>query len=94
MDNQQEGSLQTLHTSGSGYRRRSHLVHEQADENDLQREIDDLKRDFVEHNENKPLPALMFLPMTTKMPVTENAQKLYLVSPILVRRNIPARGSE
>ena len=45
-------------------------------------------------NENKPLLALMFLPMTTEMPVTENAQKLYLVSPILVRRNIPARGSE
>ena len=44
MDNQQEGSLQTLHTSGSGYRRRSHLVHEQVDERDLQREIDDLKK--------------------------------------------------
>ena len=44
MDNQQEGSSQTLYASGSGYRRRSHLVHEQADEKDLQREIDDLKR--------------------------------------------------
>ena len=44
MDNQQKGSLQTLHTDGSGYRRRSHLVHEQADEKDLQREIGDLKR--------------------------------------------------
>ena len=44
MDNQQEGSLQTLHIGGSGYRRRSHLVHEQADEKDLQREIDDLKK--------------------------------------------------
>ena len=44
MDNPQEGSLQTLHTGGSGYRRRSHLVHEQADEKDLQREIDDLKK--------------------------------------------------
>ena len=94
IDNQQEGSLQTLHTGGSGYRRRSHLVHEQADENDLQREIDDLKRDFVEHNENKPLPALMFLPMTTKMPVTGNDQKLHLVSLITVKRNILAKGSE
>ena len=46
------------------------------------------------HNESKPLPALMFLPMTTKMPVTENAQKLHLVNPILVRRNILARGGE
>ena len=43
-DNQQEDSLQALHTGGSGYRRRSHLVHEQADEKDLQREIDDLKK--------------------------------------------------
>ena len=44
MDNQQEGSLQTLHTGGSGYRRRSHLIYEQADEKDLQREINDLKK--------------------------------------------------
>ena len=44
MDNQQEGSSQTLHTGGSGYRRRSHLVHEQADEKELQQEIDDLKK--------------------------------------------------
>ena len=44
MDNQQEGSLQTLHTDGSGYRRRSHLIHKQADEKAMQREIDDLKK--------------------------------------------------
>ena len=36
--------MQTFHTGGGGYRRRSHLVHEQADEKDLQQEIDDLKR--------------------------------------------------
>ena len=28
VDNQQEGSLQTIHAGRSGYRRRSHLVHE------------------------------------------------------------------
>ena len=44
MDNQQEGSLQTLHTSESGYRRRVHAIHEQADEKAMQREIDDLKK--------------------------------------------------
>ena len=44
MDNQQEGSLHTHHTSRSGYRRMSHLVHEQADVKNLQREIDDLKK--------------------------------------------------
>ena len=36
MDNQQEGNSQTLPAEGSGYRRRSHLVNEQADEKDLQ----------------------------------------------------------
>ena len=44
MDNQQEGSLQTLHTGGSGYRRRGHVIHEQADEKAMQRKIDDLKK--------------------------------------------------
>ena len=44
MDNQQEGSLQTLHIGGSGYRRRGHAIHEQADEKAMQREIDDLKK--------------------------------------------------
>ena len=44
LDNHQEGSLQTLHTSGSGYQRKCHVVHEQGDEKAMQREIDDLKR--------------------------------------------------
>ena len=44
VDNQQEGSSQTIHASRSGYRRRGHLVQEQADEKDLQREIEDLKK--------------------------------------------------
>ena len=44
MDNQQEGSLQTHHTGGSGYRKRGHAIHEQADEKAMQREIDDLKK--------------------------------------------------
>ena len=44
MDNQQEGSLQTLHTGRSGYKRRGHTIHEQVDENAMQREIDDLKK--------------------------------------------------
>ena len=38
------------------------------------------KRDFVEHNENKPLLTLTFLPMTTKMLVTNNDQELHLMS--------------
>ena len=43
-DNQQEGSLQTLHIGGSGYQRKGHAIHEQVDEKAMQREIDDLKK--------------------------------------------------
>ena len=32
LDNYQEGSLQTLHTSESGYRRKGRAMHEQGDE--------------------------------------------------------------
>ena len=34
----------SIHAGRSGYRRRSHLVQEHADEKDLQREIEDLKK--------------------------------------------------
>ena len=44
IDNQQKGSLQTLHTGESGYRRSGHAIHEQANEKAMQREIDDLKK--------------------------------------------------
>ena len=44
VDNQQEGSPQTLHAGESGYQRKNYLVHEQADKKDLQQEIDDLKK--------------------------------------------------
>ena len=44
VDNQAEGSSQTIHARRSGYRRKSHLVQEHADEKDLQREIENLKK--------------------------------------------------
>ena len=94
VDNQQEGSSQTLHAGRSGYRRRSHLVHEQADEKDLQREIEDLKKKLRRAQRNKPLLALMFLPTMKEMPVTGNAQKPHLVNLILMRKNILIRGGE
>ena len=39
LDNYQEGSLQTLHTGGSGFWRKGHAVHKQGDEKAMQREI-------------------------------------------------------
>ena len=36
--------MHTIHTSGSGFRRKSHVPHEQDDNKAMQREIDDLKK--------------------------------------------------
>ena len=44
LENYQEGSLHTVHTSGSGFRRKGHAAHEQDDEKVMQQKIDDLKR--------------------------------------------------
>ena len=42
--NYQEGSVHTTHTSGSGFRRKGHVSHQQDDDKAMQREIDDLKK--------------------------------------------------
>ena len=36
--------MHDVHTDGSGFRRKSHVAHEQGDEKAMQREIDDLKK--------------------------------------------------
>ena len=43
-ENYQEGSMHDVHTDGSGFRRKSHVAHEQGDEKAMQREINDLKK--------------------------------------------------
>ena len=42
--NYQEGSVHTIHTDGSGFRRKCHVAHEQGDDKAMQREINDLKK--------------------------------------------------
>ena len=56
LNNYQEGSLQTLHTGGSGFRRKCHAVHEQGDEKAMQREIDDLKRQLCRAQQKQSPP--------------------------------------
>ena len=53
VDNQREGSSRTIHVGRSGYRRMSHLVQEHADEEDLQRQIEDLKKKFRRAQRNQ-----------------------------------------
>ena len=43
-ENYQEGSVHTIHTGGSGFRRKGHVAHEQGDDKAMQQEIDDLKK--------------------------------------------------
>ena len=43
-ENYQESSVYTIHTSGSIFRRKSHISHERDDNKTMQREIDDLKK--------------------------------------------------
>ena len=42
--NYQEDSVHTTHTGGSGFRRKGHVSHERDDDNAMQQEIDDLKK--------------------------------------------------
>ena len=43
-ENYQEGSVHTTHMGGSGFQRKGHVSHKRDDDNDMQREIDDLKK--------------------------------------------------
>ena len=43
-ENYQEGSVHTTHTSGSRFRRRSHISHRRDDNKAMQRKIDNLKK--------------------------------------------------
>ena len=52
VDNQREGSSRAIHAGKSGYRRKSHLVQGHANEKDLQREIEGLKRKLRRAQQN------------------------------------------
>ena len=47
-ENYQEGIMHTVHTNGSGFRRKGSVTHEQGDEKAMQREIDDLEKQLCQ----------------------------------------------
>ena len=53
VDNQWEGNSRMIHAGRSGYRRRSHLVQEHADEEGLQRQIENLKKKLLRAQRNQ-----------------------------------------
>ena len=70
------------------------MVHEQADEKDLQREIEDLKKK-LRRAQRKQTPSSSDVASNDEgMLVTGNAQKLHPVNPILMTRNTLTRGKE
>ena len=69
-------------------------MQEHADEKDLQREIEDLKKKLRRAQRNQALQVLIFLPTMKERTVTGNAQKLHPVNPIPMKRNTFTRGGE
>ena len=54
-ENYQEGSMHTVHTDGSSFRRKGRVAHGQGDEKALQREIDDLKKQLRRPQQKRSL---------------------------------------
>ena len=54
-ENYQEGSVHTIHIGGNGFRRKGHLSHERDDNKAMQREIDDLKKQFHQAYQKRSL---------------------------------------
>ena len=84
VDNQREGSSRTIHAGKSGYRWKSHLVQEHAEEKDLQREIEDLKKKLRRAQRNH---------IPSSSDVSSN-EKLPPVNPIPMKRNILTKEGE
>ena len=47
-ENYQKGSMHTVHTDRSSFRRKGHLAHEQGNEKAMQRKIDDLEKQLCQ----------------------------------------------
>ena len=94
VDNQRKGSSRTIYVGRSGYRRRGHLVQEHADEKDLQREIEDLKKKLRQAQRNQT-------PSTSDVSSNDEGEDSYREcsetppsDPIPIQRNTLTRGGE
>ena len=94
VDNQREGSSRTIYVGRSGYRRRGHLVQEHADEKDLQREIEDLKKKLRQAQRNQT-------PSSSDVSSNDEGEDSYREcsetppsDPIPIQRNTLTRGGE
>ena len=92
-ENYQEGSVHTIHTGGIDFQRKGHVSHKRDDDKAMQREIDDLKNNSVEHNRSDPLPALMSPPTMKKTLYTDRDLEPHQANPSPVRKSIFIEGN-
>ena len=69
-------------------------MQEHADEEGLQRQIENLKKKLRRAQRNQTPQVQMFLPTMKERTVTRNAQKLHPVNPIPMKMNTFIRGGE
>ena len=70
LENYQKGSLHTVHTGGSNFRRKCHAAHEQGNEKSMQREIDDLKKQLCQAQQKR-------IPSSSKVSSNDEEDNIY-----------------
>ena len=91
--NYQEGSVHSIHTDRSGFRRNINVSHERDNNKTMQQEINDLKMQLCRTQRSSPLLALMSPPMTKKILYTDRGLELHQVNPSPVKKNILIEGN-
>ena len=91
--NYQEGSVHSIHTDRSGFRRNINVSHERDNNKTMQQEINDLKMQLCRTQRSSPLLALMSPPMTKKILCTDRGLELHQVNPSPVKKNILIEGN-
>ena len=94
VDNPREGSSRTVHAGKSGFRRRSHLVQEHADEKDLQREIEDLKKKLRRAQRNRTPSSFDVSSNDGGRDSYRDSSETPPVNPIPMKRSIPTKEGE
>ena len=83
----QEGSVHVTHTSKSHSRVESHVSQEQHNKA-MQREIDQLKKNYAMHNENELTPHLVPPSTMRKIAVIDVDQGLPLANPSHMKKSV------
>ena len=84
--NYQEGSVHSIHTDRSGFRRNINVSHERDNNKTMQQEINDLKMQLCRTQRSSPLLALMSPPMTKKILYIDKGLELHQANPSPIKK--------